>query len=53
MVKADNHNAAWNFTSRKKPSEIGIWGTPVLHMHLVSHAQRGTQFVTDKQIKAC
>jgi len=52
-VKADNRNAAWNFRSRMKPSEIGIRGTTVLHMHVSSDVQRGIEFVTDKQIEAC
>jgi len=51
IVKAENPNAAWTFTNQKKPSGIGIRGTTVLHMHISSHAQRGTQFVTDKQIE--
>jgi len=53
MVKAENRNAAWNFTNRKKRSQIGIQGTTVTHMHIGYHAQRGTQFVTYKHIEAC
>jgi len=53
IVKAENCNDAWNCTNRQKPSEIGIWRTSVLHMHISSHTRWGTQFVTDKQIKAC
>jgi len=53
IVKAENRNSAWNFTHRKKPSEIIIRGTTVLHRHIGSDTRRGTQFITNKQIEAC
>jgi len=53
IVKAENLHTACNFTNRKKPSVIGIWGTMVLHMHFGSQARRGTQFITNKRIAAC
>jgi len=53
IMKAENRNPASNLTSRNKPSEIRMRETTVLHMHIGSHAQRGTQFVTDEHIEAC
>jgi len=53
IVKVENRNATWNSTHRKLPSEIGIRGTTVLHMHIGSDTRRGTEFITDKQMEDC
>jgi hypothetical protein len=33
-------------------SEVSIWETTVSHMHIVSHARHGAQFVTHFEIEA-